>query len=79
MVQQRSAEYPSMDTGIDPVAMGTKYANVFMQVLSSVPVSAFGSTSFTGSILDFLTQGGSPPPTALNQVPAVLNQPLLNS
>ena len=76
MVQQRCAAYPSMSSGIDPVAMGTHYANVFMQVLSGVSVSNFGPTNFQGSVLDFLTQGGSPAPTVLNQAPAVLNQPI---
>ncbi|MDP9113517.1 MAG: hypothetical protein M3O20_07520 [Acidobacteriota bacterium] len=73
MVQQRITAYPSMGEGIDPQAMGTQYANVFMKVLSSVQVSQLGSTNFNGSVLDFLNQGGSPEPTALNQVPAVMN------
>ncbi len=73
MVQQRITAYPSMGAGIDPVAMGTQYANVFMNVLSNVPVSQFGPTSFQGSVMDFLTQGGSPEPTVLNQSPTVMN------
>jgi len=73
MVQQRIAAYPSMGEGIDPVAMGTQYANAFMKVLSGVPVSQFGATSFSGSILDFLDQGGSSAPTELNQIPTVMN------
>jgi len=73
MVQQRLTAYPSMGEGIDPVAMGTQYANAFMNVLSGVPVSQFGATNFTGSVLDFLSQGGSPAPTVLNQAPAVMN------
>lgn len=73
MVQQRLAVYPSMGEGIDPVAMGTQYANAFMNVLSGVPVSQFGATNFSGSVLDFLSQGGSPAPTVLNQAPTVMN------
>jgi len=73
MVQQRITAYPSMGEGIDPVAMGTQYANAFMNVLSGVPVSQFGATNFTGSVLDFLNQGGSPAPTVLNQAPTVMN------
>ncbi len=73
IVQQRLAAYPSMGEGIDPVAMGTQYANAFMNVLSGVPVSQFGATNFTGSVLDFLSQGGSPAPTVLNQAPTVMN------
>lgn len=73
MVQQRLTAYPSMGEGIDPVAMGTQYANAFMNVLSAVPVSQFGATNFTGSVLDFLSQGGSPAPTVLNQAPTVMN------
>ncbi len=73
MVQQRITAYPSMGQGIDPVAMGTQYANLFMKVLSGVQVSQFGATNFTGSVMDFLTQGGSPEPTVLNQAPAVMN------
>jgi len=73
MVQQRLTAYPSMGEGIDPVAMGTQYANAFMNVLSGVPVSQFGATNFTGSVLDFLSQGGSPVPTVLNQAPTVMN------
>lgn len=79
MVQQRTAVYPSMSEGIDPVAMGTQYANLFMKVLSGVSVSQFGPTSFTGSVLDFLTQGGSTAPTVLNQAPAVLNPHATNA
>ena len=52
-----------MGEGIDPVAMGTHYANAFMKVLSGVPVAQFGATSFSGSVLDFLTKGGSAAPT----------------
>lgn len=73
MVQQRLAVYPSMGQGIDPVAMGTQYANAFMRVLSGVQVSQFGATNFTGSVMDFLAQGGSPAPTVLNQAPSVMN------
>jgi len=73
MVQQRITAYPSMGQGIDPQAMGTQYANLFMKVLSGVPVSQFGATNFSGSVLDFLNQGGSPEPTVLNQAPAVMN------
>ncbi len=73
MVQQRLAVYPSMGEGIDPVAMGTQYANAFMNVLSGVPVSQFGATNFSGSVLDFLSKGGSPEPTVLNQAPSVMN------
>jgi len=73
MVQQRLTAYPSMGEGIDPVAMGTQYANAFMNVLSGVPVSQFGATNFSGSVLDFLSQGGSPAPTVLNQAPTVMN------
>jgi hypothetical protein len=73
MVQQRITAYPSMGQGIDPVAMGTEYANAFMNVLSGVQVSQLGPTNFSGSVMDFLTQGGSPAPTVLNQTPAVMN------
>ncbi len=73
MVQQRITAYPSMGQGIDPVAMGTQYANLFMNVLSGVQVSQLGPTNFSGSVMDFLTQGGSPEPTVLNQAPAVMN------
>jgi hypothetical protein len=73
MVQQRITAYPSMGQGIDPVAMGTQYANLFMNVLSGVQVSQLGATNFSGSVMDFLTQGGSPAPTVLNQAPAVMN------
>lgn len=73
MVQQRLAVFPSMGEGIDPVAMGTQYANALMNVLSNVPVSHFGATDFTGSVMDFLNQGGSPAPTVLNQTPTVMN------
>ena len=73
MVQQRLTAYPSMGQGIDPQAMGKQYANLFMQVLSGVQVSQFGATNFTGSVLDFLNQGGSPEPTVLNQAPTVMN------
>ena len=73
MVQQRITAYPSMGEGIDPVAMGTQYANAFMNVLSGVPVSQFGATNFSGSVMDFLSQGGSPAPTVLNQAPTVMN------
>ncbi len=73
MVQQRITAYPSMGQGIDPQAMGTQYANVFMNVLSGVQVSQLGPTNFSGSVLDFLNQGGSPEPTVLNQAPAVMN------
>ena len=73
MVQQRITAYPSMGQGIDPQAMGTQYANLFMKVLSGVQVSQFGATNFTGSVLDFLNQGGSPEPTVLNQAPTVMN------
>src|SRR5579871_3469300 len=41
MVQQRITAYPSMGQGIDPQAMGTQYANLFMKVLSGVQVSQF--------------------------------------
>lgn len=73
MVQQRITAYPSMGQGIDPVAMGTQYANLFMNVLSGVQVSQLGATHFSGSVMDFLTQGGSPAPTVLNQAPTVMN------
>ena len=73
MVQQRITAYPSMGQGIDPQAMGKQYANLFMQVLSGVQVSQLGPTNFSGSVLDFLNQGGSPEPTVLNQAPAVMN------
>lgn len=73
MVQQRITAYPSMGQGIDPQALGTQYANLFMKVLSGVQVSQLGATNFTGSVLDFLNQGGSPEPTVLNQAPAVMN------
>lgn len=73
MVQQRLTAYPSLGQGIDPVAMGTQYANLFMKVLSGVQVSQFGATNFNGSVMDFLTQGGSPAPTVLNQAPAIMN------
>jgi hypothetical protein len=73
MVQQRITAYPSMGQGIDPQAMGTQYANLFMKVLSGVQVSQLGATNFSGSVLDFLNQGGSPEPTVLNQAPAVMN------
>ena len=73
MVQQRITAYPSMGQGIDPQAMGTQYANLFMQVLSGVQVSQLGPTKFSGSVLDFLNQGGSPEPSVLNQAPTVMN------
>jgi hypothetical protein len=73
LVQQRITAYPSMGQGIDPQAMGTQYANLFMKVLSGVQVSQLGATNFSGSVLDFLNQGGSPEPTVLNQAPAVMN------
>jgi hypothetical protein len=73
MVQQRITAYPSMGQGIDPQAMGTQYANLFMKVLSGVQVSQLGPTNFSGSVLDFLNQGGSPEPTVLNQAPTVMN------
>ncbi|MDP8988983.1 MAG: hypothetical protein M3N41_02730 [Acidobacteriota bacterium] len=73
MAQQRITAYPSMGQGIDPQAMGTQYANLFMKVLSGVQVSQLGATNFSGSVLDFLNQGGSPEPTVLNQAPAVMS------
>ena len=55
--QSRAAEFPqATPAGYDPVAMGTKYANLVMDSIQKIPYDTIGSSSFA-SVYDAWVAG----------------------